>query len=309
MKRILVAVILSATIIFANGTVQASTLYVTNYVTTADMTANPWGVSILDVQAGAPVTTTSSWLHGPLLGTPPSIEEREFMRGAIAVDGRIDVAGPFNHTYNLDGSGQVSTICGLCPYVPYAADGATDGLYNYTIGPETLGSGTVGIWRTDRDWHNESFLFSTTAVLAAGEQASGITYDPTSSSLWVLATGGTSTRILELGLDGSFRSGFDTPYVGKGALAMDYADNTLWWVPQGDRTSDYYYLTQFNRQGLQLSASQITAGSSIYGAEFNLGSPVNPVISPVPEPETYAMLLAGLGLIGFTTWRRKEYNV
>jgi len=30
------------------------------------------------------------------------------------------------------------------------------------------------------------------------------------------------------------------------------------------------------------------------------------VISPVPEPETYAMLLAGLGLIGFITYRRKS---
>ena len=30
------------------------------------------------------------------------------------------------------------------------------------------------------------------------------------------------------------------------------------------------------------------------------------IVSPVPEPQTYAMLLAGLGLIGFTTWRRKQ---
>lgn len=29
-------------------------------------------------------------------------------------------------------------------------------------------------------------------------------------------------------------------------------------------------------------------------------------VSPVPEPETYAMLLAGLGLIGFTARRRKN---
>ena len=29
-------------------------------------------------------------------------------------------------------------------------------------------------------------------------------------------------------------------------------------------------------------------------------------ITPVPEPETFAMLLAGLGLIGFTARRRKN---
>jgi Protein of unknown function (DUF1566)/PEP-CTERM motif len=30
------------------------------------------------------------------------------------------------------------------------------------------------------------------------------------------------------------------------------------------------------------------------------------VVSAVPEPETYAMLLVGLGLLGFTAWRRKD---
>lgn len=31
------------------------------------------------------------------------------------------------------------------------------------------------------------------------------------------------------------------------------------------------------------------------------------VVAPVPEPETYAMLLAGLGLLGFIASRRKQY--
>ena len=33
-----------------------------------------------------------------------------------------------------------------------------------------------------------------------------------------------------------------------------------------------------------------------------------PIVSPIPEPETYAMLLAGLGLIGFSARRRKLNN-
>ncbi|MDP1573390.1 MAG: FxDxF family PEP-CTERM protein [Coxiellaceae bacterium] len=33
------------------------------------------------------------------------------------------------------------------------------------------------------------------------------------------------------------------------------------------------------------------------------------LVSAVPEPETYAMLLAGLGLLGFMARRRKESAV
>ena len=33
-----------------------------------------------------------------------------------------------------------------------------------------------------------------------------------------------------------------------------------------------------------------------------------PITSPVPEPETYAMMLAGLALIGLTARRRKEHS-
>jgi len=33
---------------------------------------------------------------------------------------------------------------------------------------------------------------------------------------------------------------------------------------------------------------------------------VAPKISPIPEPETYAMMLAGLGLLGFSARRRKD---
>jgi len=39
------------------------------------------------------------------------------------------------------------------------------------------------------------------------------------------------------------------------------------------------------------------------------GGAGTPVVSTVPEPETYAMLLAGLGLLGFMTHRRKESAV
>lgn len=36
------------------------------------------------------------------------------------------------------------------------------------------------------------------------------------------------------------------------------------------------------------------------------GGPRGPITSPVPEPETYAMMLAGLGVLGFIARRRRQ---
>ena len=38
------------------------------------------------------------------------------------------------------------------------------------------------------------------------------------------------------------------------------------------------------------------------------GGAVNFVAAPIPEPETYALLLAGLGAVGFMARRRKTAN-
>lgn len=48
---------------------------------------------------------------------------------------------------------------------------------------------------------------------------------------------------------------------------------------------------------LKVSGTGITGSSASYGG--------NIVATPVPEPETYAMLLAGLGVVGFVARRRK----
>ena len=54
---------------------------------------------------------------------------------------------------------------------------------------------------------------------------------------------------------------------------------------------------------------RVVASSTSYGFEFdNVALGVNPVdpigVSPIPEPGTYAMLLAGLALVGAMVRRR-----
>jgi len=286
-----------------------SAIYVTDFDgSVEDASLNPYGVSVLQMQTGT-LTATDSWRHGPLLGTPPYIETRDLPRAPIAVAGQIDVAGPYNHSYNLDGTGQVSTICFPCSFLSYATDGTTDGTYNYTIGQELGPGGDVGIWRTDRSWGGEEYRFD--LPLTSTEKAYGITYDPTNNSLWVLAVdrispGGTTSRVLELGLDGTLKSqfaGFGTanggPYgIVEGALAMDYSDNTLWWLPLGTQSIDPdpndqfnpVYINQFSTTGQFLSSAPLAATRWIYGAEFNL-----PISNRVPEPGSLVLLAVAAG--------------
>ena len=71
-------------------------------------------------------------------------------------------------------------------------------------------------------------------------------------------------------------------------------------------------------EGPVISHVRITSGNAALGAGVIDGTPLGPdnvtdvvamddflYAAPVPEPETYAMLLAGLGLIGAMSRRRK----
>jgi Ice-binding-like/PEP-CTERM motif len=51
----------------------------------------------------------------------------------------------------------------------------------------------------------------------------------------------------------------------------------------------------------------LTGSNGLSGGGTITNGVITPLpFAPVPEPETYAMLLAGLSLLGFTAWRRKN---
>ena len=116
----------------------------------------------------------------------------------------------------------------------------------------------------------------------------------------------------------SFRSGVD---FGKGGalfldgVALDFKSNDMWWA------GNYNNGSQFLSGSSLLAAGNHTL--SIYGlenccdggqqAQFKAGnsnftsfSSTDGLVSAVPEPTTYAMLLIGLGLLGFTARRKQE---
>jgi hypothetical protein len=95
-----------------------------------------------------------------------------------------------------------------------------------------------------------------------------------------------------------------------------------WYEPNGTTYNNLYFVS--STSWLLESEQPVPANTNndgIYGI-FNLGTSiyagidsyngdqvfasVNESVAAVPEPETYAMLLAGLGLLGFMARRRKQ---
>lgn len=98
-------------------------------------------------------------------------------------------------------------------------------------------------------------------------------------------------------------------------LAYDFKTNDMWWNGSYSDSSQYLSINTLN-----LAAGYHTL--NLYGLEgccdggqqtqFRIGGAgdfttfsTSDTLSPVPEPESYAMLLAGLGLMGFMAHRRK----
>ena len=61
---------------------------------------------------------------------------------------------------------------------------------------------------------------------------------------------------------------------------------------------DYYYVVKGDANGL-------SSGEDSDGGSYSLISSLKGVTTPVPEPQTSALLLAGLGVIGFVARRRR----
>jgi hypothetical protein len=86
----------------------------------------------------------------------------------------------------------------------------------------------------------------------------------------------------------------------------DFGASTVTFYSYSGKTS---YLSKWN-VGDQVSSGNTTnflsgaVGMNYPYGRDNLATTAT-ITAAVPEPETYAMVLAGLGLIGFVTWRRK----
>ncbi|MFO1330430.1 MAG: PEP-CTERM sorting domain-containing protein [Rubrivivax sp.] len=195
----------------------------------------------------------------------------------IAVDGDVRTtgflgAGSLGGQYSLSG-----TPTGVSYANPgfEAYDGTTDGSYNYVVDYQN-----GNVIRTDRDFQNPVTLFN------VGGGHLGITYDPSTNSLWISGWNDTSD-VTNYSMSGAVLSSFSTGFNFIGALALDHADNSLWLVDNSGATNE---LKQYSKSG-SLLGSGPDVGYTL-GGEFDLAG-----ARSVPEPSTWLMLSGSLLLL------------
>ncbi len=205
---------------------------------------------------------------------------------AVAVNGTIKTAayyysGGYGVEYSLTGTNMGSTY--PVYYTYHLHDGTTDGTYNYAIE-----WASQQIYRFDTNWSNPQAIFSTSG-LGLGNML-GITYDPTDKTLWLQGHG--NYNIAHVTMSGTLLGSFTINEYYAGALAMDYADNTLWYYAY-----NAHQLHQYSRTGVLLQQANITGlGSSLWGGEFDLQI-------AVPEPATFS--LVGLFVIALYFFKKQ----
>lgn len=162
----------------------------------------------------------------------------------------------------------------------------------------------------------KNFLVSMVVASSACVTAQAATYDMlninNAGSYWIAGRsqsgdtlGASFSDIFNISFD---RSGSITTRVTPNAdVSFSSRSISLNGTPASFGASNELILTLTAGTTYQLNVSGTTsnAGGPLSSGGYNvafIGSPV----AAVPEPETFAMLLAGLGLVGFATRRRER---
>lgn len=167
----------------------------------------------------------------------------------------------------------------------HAADGIAFSKANGQAGPN--GNASVFDGTFDGSWNllakvNGSGNFGSVAIIPGTSLAFTFALDSGSNKSGVWSVTSSKNMILDLVLG---------MHAGGATASFLFDDQHL---QAGQTEAGTFKIDWFNNGGNVPAYSNLTM---FYGS---------PSISPVPEPETYAMMAGGLGLIGFMVRRRKK---
>lgn len=171
-----------------------------------------------------------------------------------------------------------------------ATGGNPDGRLNVTTisGPLVYGTAIFTSTATLNVLQGESFDFSVDVLAGPGSYGAGQAIQllvEQNGAIYgnFLDTTGSHATWNTFSASGTFDQSAFSRLIGAGPITPDFSGGTL---------------TRFGFAAGNESSGTLTQ----YYDNFSLTSPA---IAPVPEPETYALLLAGLGLVGFAARRHK----
>jgi hypothetical protein len=166
------------------------------------------------------------------------------------------------------GGGTTSTVVGNTPQTITLTNGA--GFFGDTFAANNMGA-----------TFSDKFNFS----VASGTSTSSTSLDAIISSISSSANTGLAVTGLSL---------YNTAgtAVATGSMLQSGAVD-VWTIHGANLTAGNYYL--------QVSGNLVGNTAAAFGGAISMAA-------PVPEPETYGMMLAGLGVLGFLARRRKAAN-
>lgn len=205
---------------------------------------------------------------------------------AIVQLGTIGGNSSFERVFNLDDSDYVSEQDIASDTLYFTLTSATTAIFNasnFNYSSNAYEFRQIDILNTDltvAGAHDNNWLAS------VGDYYSGLNGGPAQLT-YNFQPGNYQVNFKSRGLESGFTGERDNPtrVVGRAVLGL------------GNYTSSFVFGTGADRVGDGIPSVPIAA---------NFNFPDAPAVTAVPEPETYVMMLAGLGLIGFASRRRKE---
>jgi PEP-CTERM motif len=193
------------------------------------------------------------------------------------------------------GSGGVSTL----NVTPSFASGSANGGSSDPATVDDTGLGITGFAAQGADNKLRGLQFN---VSTLGFEDIVISYD--------LRHSNTSSRYeqFQYSLDGTSFTDFALFDGNAGDTWFNNRTVDLSSITGADNNASFAFrvVSAFAPSTSQYAASNITSNYATTGTwRFDMATVSGTAIAPIPEPETYAMLLAGLALIGFST-RRKQ---